>query len=537
MTSEKRFRVLTGEWHHETNTFSILPTKIQHFYDYYFFSTEESIRKERYGTKSVLGATYELAEKYEWILTNTVSAQANPAGRVANEAFEEIAEHIIKPIREASTSGGDNCYDGILLHLHGAMVTESYEDAEGELLRRIREIVGDDIPIIVTLDLHGNITKEMAKYATSLIAVRTYPHIDYYEISMQAGDLLHRCMLKEVRPVTVIAKRPQLWGLDGGKTYSDSPMMHLIKRGEVLEKNGDCLVISICAGFAAADIYEIGPSVTVTIDLNKTYPSLFDSDSHQEVVNNETNAIQFAQKIAEEFMDYVWETKHIKTEIYRTVGDMVTYIQNYISSVYQTCHKPLVVADVTDNPGSGHYGDATNVLKGLIDANIPDTVFYAIYDPQAVLEGEKIGVGRVGTITLGGKFDSCCGGHPLTLKGKVVSLTDGCFQTFGPMGFGGVWQNYGLSLMFRVENTSIDVIVITHNGQLLDLAQITSMGCDPLHKKVIAVKSRQHYRACLTPIAGDIITVDGGGLGSAILNGGLFKFARRPIWPLDKDNM
>jgi microcystin degradation protein MlrC len=391
----------------------------------------------------------------------------------------------------------------------------------------------------------------MTQYATSLIAVRTYPHIDYYEISLQAGELLQRCMLKDVDPITVIAKRPQLWGLDGGKTYANSPMMHLIQRGEQLEKQGDCLVVSICAGFTAADIYEIGPSVTVTVDLkHKQFINNATSDAHED---KKTMAKQYAQQIAEEFMDYAWETRHIKTEIYRTVDQMVTYINNYLSDMpikdstsessssllcpstsYQVTQKPIVIADVTDNPGSGHYGDATNILAGLIAANIPDVVFYAIFDPDAVLQGEKIGVGRTGSITLGGKYDPSCGGQPLTLTGKVISLTDGCFQTFGPMGFGGVWQNYGLSMMFRVENTSIDVIVITNNGQLLDLAQITSMGCDPLHRKVIAVKSKQHFRACLTPIAGDIITVDGGGLGSAILNGGEYKFARRPIWPLDQ---
>ena len=233
-------------------------------------------------------------------------------------------------------------------------------------------------------------------------------------------------------------------------------------------------------------------------------------------------------------MDFVWETRTIKSEIYRTVPDIIEEIQKYLqSNKFAEQKKPMVIADVTDNPGSGHYGDATNVLAGLIAANIPDVVFYAIFDPEAVLMGEKIGVGRTGTITLGGKYDPTSGGGPLTLKGKVVSLTDGCFQTFGPMGFGGVWQNYGLSMMFRVENTSIDVIVITNNGQLLDLAQITSMGCDPLYKKVIAVKSKQHFRACLSPLAGEIMTVDGGGLGSAILNGGQYKNVRRPIWPLD----
>lgn len=210
-----------------------------------------------------------------------------------------------------------------------------------------------------------------------------------------------------------------------------------------------------------------------------------------------------------------------------------TYLSNHPT-------KPLVIADVSDNPGSGHYGDATNLLAGILhqqqhtSSSISDVLFYAIYDPAAVLQGQQIGVGNTGNIVLGGKTDITAGGPPLALTGKVVALTDGCFPTYGPMGGGGVWANFGLSMLFRVSgHVRVDVIVISNNGQLLDIAQITSLGCDPVHKKVIAVKSKQHFRACLADIAGEIVTVDGGGLGSVILSKGEYEHVRRPIWPLD----
>eukprot|EP01040_Poterioochromonas_malhamensis_P010911 gene10911-11891_t len=517
------FTVLAAEWCHETNTFSVLPTTIENFHAQYYYDTPEEIHKQRIGTKSTIGATYEAAEKYQWDLTNSICASANPAGTVTASAFETMAGQILALCQPPHR------YDGILLHLHGAMVAEGFEDAEGELLQRIRKIVGMEVPIIVTLDLHGNITELMAEMTSALLAVRTYPHIDFYETALRAADLLQDCMVGKVRPVTVIGKRPMLMGLDGGKTHAGSPMTDLIARVQVMEEAGDIVLGSICAGFTAADIYWIGPSVTVTVDVSNPKHRSSSPSSSDEV----QAAKDYARGIADRCMDFVWETRHYKSENHHTVETAVTYAQDYVSK-YNTINKPLVVADITDNPGSGHYGDATNLLRGMVEADLSDVIFYAIFDASAVLEGGvRIGVGNTGTISLGGRFDPSNGGAPLQLTGKVVAITDGCFPTYGPMGFGGCWQNFGLSMMFRV-GRNLDIIVISNNGQLLDIAQITSLGCDPVYKKVIAVKSKQHFRAALTPIAGEIITVDGGGLGSVILTRGEYKNVRRPIWPLDE---
>lgn len=148
----------------------------------------------------------------------------------------------------------------------------------------------------------------------------------------------------------------------------------------------------------------------------------------------------------------------------------------------------------------------------------------------------RIGVGNEGTITLGGRYDPTAGGGPITIYGKVVALTDGCFPTYGPMGNGGIWVNHGLSMLFRCTGTKsgVEIVVISHNAQLLDLAQLTSMGIDMTKKKVLLVKSKYHYRACLQDLAGRIEEVDGGGLGSRILATGEYRNVRRPIWPLDK---
>jgi microcystin degradation protein MlrC len=517
---EKKFRVVSAEFSHETNTFCIIPTTLDNFKRQVFIDTEEEIRKQRHDTRDCFGATFEAGLKYGWDLGCAVCASANPTGKVQDAVFDLVYQLILDKIREQPS------VDGLLLHLHGAMVTESFEDAEGELLRRLRIEVGPNVPIVVTLDLHGNITELMADSCSSLIAVRTYPHIDFYERAVQGAELLQRAMSKEIFPRTLIAKRPQLRGLDGGKTQAGSPMLELINQGEALEREGKALVVSICSGFSASDIRDIGPSVTVTYD-----------DSSSNIINKDNQNGVSARKIAEDFMNYAWETRHYLSAKHLNVEAAVTKAAEhckYFDSLplNDRVDRALVMAEVTDNPGSGHYGDATDLLRGLVEAKegISNAVFYAIYDANAVQQGIKIGVGNCGEIALGGNHDVNAGGPPLTVFGEVVTLTNGKFPAYGPMG-NGVWQNYGPSMLFRVGG--LDIAVISNNGQLLDLAQLQSLGCDPHYKSVIVVKSNHHFRASLTALSKEIVTVDGGGLGHMILIGGNYVNVRRPIWPLD----
>ena len=486
-------RVLTGEVAHETNTFSKVRTDLAAFRRGALLGANE-IPAARRGTRTSMGATFEAADKFGWGLLHPILAHANPSGLVTDAAFEHCAELLLADAGKV---------DGMLLHLHGAMVTQSYEDGEGELLRRLRAAAGPDVPIVVTLDLHGNITQLMADSASALIAVRTYPHVDYYERAWQAAELLDRAMRGEIRPRTVIAKRPMLRGLDGGRTQT-GPMRELIDRGEKLEAEGAALVVSICAGFTAADIHDIGPSVTVTTDDNN--PA--------------------GQAIAEAFMDHAWATREFASVKHRSVADAVAYAKAGEAG----SERPLVIAEVTDNPGSGHYGDATNLLRAMIAADVQNAVFYPIFDPQAVLDAQAIGVGKRGMISLGGKHDTDAGGAPLQVDAHVVAITDGSFRAFGPMA-GGVWRDYGLSVLLRVGG--VEICLITNNSQATDLGQLTSLGVDPTRKATIVVKSAHHFRAAFQPIAREVITCDGGGLGAVILRQAGFKNVRRPIWPLD----
>src|SRR6516165_8214643 len=235
-------RVLIARIMHETNTFSRVKTDMA-LMRRRDFHLENEIPQGFRGTRSALGASFEAADKHGWSLVHPVSANPNPSGIVTDDAFETIVGMIVAAVDAKGP------IDGALLHLHGAMVTDSHEDAEGELLSRLRRRLGPQPPIVVTLDLHANVTPKMAENANALIAFRTYPHTDMYERAWQGAQLLERAMRGEIRPVTVIARRPMIYGLDRGR-HQSPPMAELLGRADAIEGRGEALAVSICAGFS-----------------------------------------------------------------------------------------------------------------------------------------------------------------------------------------------------------------------------------------------------------------------------------------------
>lgn len=489
-------RVLIAEFMHETNTFSVQLTDEAVFRHAGVYLGDEVPPAFR-GTRTAMGAAFEAAEEFGWSLVHPLVAGANPSGRVTDAAFDVFAGHILNAC---------DGIDGVLLHVHGAMATESSDDGEGELLARLRSRLGSDVPIVAVLDLHATLTQLMADNANALISYRTYPHIDQYERSWQAARLLERAMAGEVRPRVAVARRPILYALDGGRTTSP-PFRELLRRGDTIEASGEALVVSVQAGFSSADVHDIGPSVAVAAE---------DRDK--------------AQAIAEELMDYAWEQRRFSSISFTPLAEAIARAKAGEAGTAKPGYKPLLISDYSDNPGSGAYGDATNLLRAVLAAKLRNVGFHAIRDPEAALAAQAAGVGNRVKLKLGGKVDPSTGGGPLELDAHVVALTDGRFIAYGPMG-GGVWRNYGLSALLRVDD--VEIIVITHNGQATDLAQFTSLGLDPTRKSTLVVKSMQHFRAAFEPIAREVLEVDTGALSTRNFRERPYRKVRRPIFPLD----
>ena len=488
--------VLLAEFMHETNTFSVQLTGEAAFEARGVYRDNE-IPTAFSGTRTAMGAGLEAAARFGWQLITPLAADANPSGRVTARAFETYAGLIAD-----RTTG----VDGVLLHLHGAMATETSDDGEGELLRRLRERVGPRVPIVAVLDLHATLTQMMADNASALISYRTYPHVDQYERMQQAAVLLQRAMAGEVRPRCVVARRPILYALDGGRTTS-GPMMELLRRGDDIEARGDALVVSVQAGFSSADVHDIGPSVAVT----------YDEERHRRA-----DAIAIADRL----MDYAWEQRHVSNIHFTPLDRAIARAK----AGEADATRPLVISDYSDNPGSGAYGDATRLLADVLEAKLHNVGFHAICDPEAARAAAAAGAGNTVRLKLGGKIDPAMGGGPLDLEAHVVAITDGRFRAFGPMG-GGAWRTYGLSALLRVGD--VEIIVITNNGQATDLAQFTSLGVDPTRKSTLIVKSMQHFRAAFEPIAREVIEVDTGALSTRNFRSRPYTRVRRPIFPLD----
>ncbi|MCY7305134.1 MAG: M81 family metallopeptidase [Rhodoferax sp.] len=493
------FRVLSAELAHETNTFSKIPTTFAHFESQECFLDAATAIAERGKSNTELAGFLDAARAHGWDMQHALSANAQPAGRVTRDAFERLTAPIV-----AAAAQRVGQLDGILLALHGAMVTEDHDDGEGELLSRLRAVVGSTIPIAITLDLHANVTEAMCRHASIIVSYRTYPHVDMRDTGRRAADILQRAMAGEIEPVTVRAHLPMLDEVNGGRT-DVGDMLPRLARARAYEEQADVFAVSINAGFARADIGEIGPTVLVTAQ--------GDLEHHQ----------AFAQELA----DSIWSGRHTLVNRFLSVEEAATRCAAHDGKA-----GPLVVADYADNPGGGGYGDATALLKGLLDVGVRRACFGPMVDPQTVQALQHTPIGAVVSVLLGGKTDARLGGAPLALTGSLELKSDGRYFADGPM-TGGQHRTWGPTVVLRVQD--IDILVVSLPAQILDLAQFTSFGIDPASRTVVALKSMQHFRAAFEPIAAEVIVCDSGALCTPDLAALPYQNLPRPIFPLDRD--
>ena len=499
------YRVLIAQFMHETNTFSKLPTALEDYRKRWLIEGEAMVARFK-GTKNEVGGYIDSIDKYGWQPAWGAAANATPSGTLTRETWETIRDMIVGAAKKAGK------LDGICLSLHGAMVTATEDDAEGALLEALRGIVGPEVPIVATLDLHANATERMARNANALVSYRTYPHIDGYERAVQAAALCQAAMDGQKKPRCLLVQPAMLEGADHGRTTQPGQMRDLLAKADGFEKEPGINVVSIQAGFTWSDIPYTGPSVAVSY---------------------EPSAQSRAQVIARELIDDIWRRRDetLATTAYRSIADGIAAAR--AGAKDQGAKKgPLVIADGTDNPGGGGYNDTTPVLQALLDAKIEDVAFGTIYDPATVQQAMKAGVGAEIDVSLGGHTDESMG-KPVKATAFVKMLSDGSFKNDGPMN-AGVETSMGPTAVLRIG--SIDVVTISNRIQTIDLQVFLSQGIDPAAKSVLVVKSVQHFRAAYAPIAREIVVVDSGGICSPDISRLKFKKLRRPIWPLDGVN-
>ena len=484
-------RIAVGCIGHETNTFSPVATSLDNFKKGSYYRGDEIIAAFR-GTRTITGGFLDVAEQLNLQPVPLLWTFATPSGIVEHTAYQTLKAEFLELLQNAGE------LDGVLLDLHGAMVTDTLEDAEGDLIQAVRKIVGETW-IITTLDLHANITAKMARDSDVIIGFDTYPHVDCYERGFEAGQLLFGINEGKIQPTMAYRQLPLLTAPPAQCTMK-SPMTGVIEALHALEIERGVVTATLSMGFPFADITDAGVSVLVT-----------------------TNGdMALAEEYADRFASDIWEMRDQFTFNLHTV-------EAAIEIANQTEGKPIILADGADNPGGGGPCDGTTILRKFIEADVQDAVIAVITDPESVAQAVDTGVGNSVQLNVGGKTDTQHGA-PVALTGYVKTLSDGRFILKGPMGRGTIAQ-MGRTAVIQVGG--VEIIVTERRIQPYDAEVLRSVGIEPQTRKLIALKSAVHFRADYTPIAHQILDVDTPGVHSPNLFNYDYQKVRRPVYPLD----
>jgi len=495
-------RLLIAMMKHETNTFSPVPTRLARFgngpgplYG------EAAIRAYR-GTGTGLGAYLDLAAKEGAELVSPIAASASPSGPVEDAAYSHITDAICKAVER----GG---FDGIMLDLHGAMVTESLEDGEGQFLKRLRAI--DAVtPIAVSLDMHANLYDEIIANATVVTGYRTYPHIDTYETARLAGEILLRAIRDEVKPVMAWGNVPMLPHVMRQGT-DDHPNRELQRRCAAMSAEG-ALAASLFTGFPHADISNAGLSAVIVTD----------------------GDVKLAEDLRDELLDRGWVEREAFVYQIEPLRQSVERASAMPPS--QPGDGPIVLLDHYDNCASGGTMDTTAVLGEILRQGLEDVAAFAIYDPEAVQQAIAAGIGARVTLSIGGKIAMPAipvASPPLSVTGTVKTISNGRYRNRGPMARG-LELDMGPAVV--LDTGKVEIALISRHVEPSDLNCLLALGIDPLQKRFVMLKSRIHWRAGLGQLAKAVVECAGAGVCTSDYGQLRFNKVRRPIYPLDLPN-
>ncbi len=474
-------RVAVGGFQHETNTFAPVKADFGAFEragGWPGLARGEAMLAAVDGVHiPVTGALETLRDSGADIVPLCWSA-ATPSAHVTEDAFERISAMLLEDLRSAAAAGP---LDGIYLDLHGAMVCEHFEDGEGELLRRIRAALGDEIPIAVSLDLHANLTEAMVRHADVLDIYRTYPHVDMAETGGRTAGHLLRLMASGGKWAKAFRRPEFLIPLNFGCTDIDPPRaLYGETLPGLLAGDRGLNALALAMGFPLSDIAEAGPGLVAYGD---------DSAAANRAADALIGAVN-AREAA--FGSRIWSP------------DAAIDRAKDLLSLPGT--GPVVLADTQDNPGGGGPGDTTGLLRALIDNNagaVPGGAVIGVFnDPESAEKAHRHPVGATVDLDLGGKLFP--GDNPLAGKFEVVALGNGCFTGTGPM-WGGA--RYEMGAYARLRHKGVDIVVASKPEQAGDQSMFRHVGIEPASVGILALKSSVHFRADFAPLARDVLTV------------------------------
>ncbi|MEO3999435.1 M81 family metallopeptidase [Mesorhizobium sp. CAU 1732] len=462
-------RVAIAGFLHETNTFAPTKALYENFEQgggYLPISRGEEILARCGGVNLGISGFVDHSREAGWDLVPLLWTGAIPSAHVERSAYERIAGEIADRLREAGP------IDGLLLDLHGAMVAEHLDDGEGELLQRLRAIVGPSVPIAASLDLHGNVTARMVEMADVLVAFRTYPHIDMAETGVRAAVQLDRLMARGRPFAKAFRQLPFLIPIPWQCTMIE-PAGSLYEDVRAAE-TGAVSSTSILTGFPAADFEDCLPSV---LAYGETQQDADAAAGRLERAFLEREGLFAGRAYAP--AEAVAEARRIAA----------------------TASRPVVIADTQDNPGAGGDSNTTGMLRALLDGAAENAAIGIIVDPDVARAAHDAGEGAEIEVDLGGK-SGIPGDAPLRAHYRVERLSDGRFDATGPY-YGGAAMNLGPSACLSIGG--VHIVVSTYKAQMADREMYRFVGIDPERKAVLVNKSSVHFRADFEPIAETIL--------------------------------
>ena len=478
-------RVFSGALATETNTFGPMPTGIASFRDRGYFPAGKHPDHMLYFAGPTWAARLRGKDK-GWDLVEGLVAGAQPSGTTTRHAYETLRDELLADLKAAMP------VHIVLLGLHGAMVADGYDDCEGDLLARVRQIVGPGVVIGAELDPHHHLTKAMVDNADILVSYKEYPHTDVLERALELVDLCEGIAARRITPTVAVADCEMSVIVH----TSRNPARAFVDRIQSLEGKNGVLSISITHSFPWGDVPDMGTRVFVYTD----------------------NDVAGAEKLARQLADELIAMRDQLSPAYPDVDASLDQALAFDGG-------PVVISDGADNPGGGAASDSTFFLRRMVERGIGNAALGPLWDPVAVRIAFDAGEGARLPLRLGGKI-SPLSGDPIDLQCTVKKLVPQHVQT----GLSNTPTPMGDCAL--VEAQGIEIALVTLRNQAMGTDLFTGLGCDLVAKKIIVVKSSQHFYASFSKVAKHVIYAAAPGSVANDINTLPYRKVRRPLWPL-----
>lgn len=490
-------RIIVGEVMHESSSLAKYPTEEINFRQtLMWYEREDVFTLSKIGFRDYLTGIMEKGQEIGLEIVPTFCTFASPSGKISAKCFETLREKFFAGIDTSKP------IDAFCLAFHGAGVSEATPDVEGTFLEEIREKFGKDIPIVMTLDPHANITEKMIQNATLLVPSKLYPHVDAYETGELAAQFTKLLLDRPGSLSMSVEKIPILLPITKGCTYTD-PMKNVLDYCDSKEKIEGVKHSVFVQGFPYSDIKECGSAALVITENNP----------------------ELAEELTKEIAAFVYDRR----EDFRSDCYSIKEGLDVAEDLIRQGESMIVINETSDNPGAGTPGDATWLLKELLKRNIEKSCIAAFNDPESAKKAIEAGVGNTVQLNIGGKTDDIHG-EPITIAAYVKSICDGKYFLLSDMTHG---QPVNFGDTVRVQIGNVDVIIASNGYQIMDDGILTLLGINFKEYNVICVKSAQHFKAYFQKFTKHIITVDSPGISTGNLETLPLKNVVRPVFPLD----